>query len=139
MSLLENANTLSALLSKSQGWLQENGHSEALNDLREQSAILERAKSSLQLRPMFALFGPSQVGKSYLASNALSDGNESLEVLVGDEVIDFIEDINPAGGGTEATGVVTRFSINPPLVGDYCVKIKLLRLLEYLFKTNSID
>ena len=72
MSLLENANTLSALLSKSQGWLQENGHWKHLM-IYESKCNLRKSQIIFTVKAYVCFFGPSQVGR---ASNALSDGNE---------------------------------------------------------------
>ena len=55
-------------------------------------------------------FGLSQAGKSYLISALAAGANGALETKFGEERLDFIQDINPSGGGTEATGLVTRFS-----------------------------
>ena len=65
--------------------------------------------------PGIAAFGQSQVGKSYLMNCILQDGNTPFMVDAPDEEHrvkehNFIDEINPIGGGQEATGVVTRFS-----------------------------
>ena len=64
--------------------------------------------------PGIAAFGKSQVGKSYLMSCLLqdNDGNPYM-VKAGDASYNFVFEINPPsaeGGGTESTGVVSRFS-----------------------------
>ena len=44
--------------------------------LKENRMNINRIKKSILSKPVFALFGPSQVGKSYLVKNLLSlDGN----------------------------------------------------------------
>ncbi|MGO4999941.1 putative virulence factor [Oceanisphaera sp. W20_SRM_FM3] len=55
-------------------------------------------------------FGLSQAGKSYLISALAAGKDGELETIYGDSRLDFIEHINPVGGGKEATGLVTRFS-----------------------------
>ena len=63
-------------------------------------------------RPSVAIFGQSQVGKSYLVQNLLKNtDNSGLEIVHPGrpEVLDFITDINP-DGGRESTGIVTRFT-----------------------------
>ena len=55
-------------------------------------------------------FGLSQAGKSYLISALAAGANGALETQFGPQRMNFIESINPSGGGTEATGLVTRFS-----------------------------
>ena len=62
-------------------------------------------------RPMTAgFFGLSQAGKSYLISALAAGENGKLETTFDGKQLDFIEHINPPGGGKEATGLVTRFS-----------------------------
>ena len=59
-------------------------------------------------------FGISQAGKSYLIS-ALAAGNKGILVgEYGGKQVDFIKEVNPVGGGKEATGLVTRFTRNLP-------------------------
>ncbi len=55
-------------------------------------------------------FGLSQAGKSYLISALAAGGDGKLETVVDGQRLDFINHINPPGGGKEATGLVTRFS-----------------------------
>ena len=73
--------------------------------------------------PAIAAYGESQVGKSYLMNNLLQKTTEvngkketipfEIDTLDGNGnviKVPFIASINPKGGGTEATGVITRFS-----------------------------
>ncbi|KAA9349856.1 virulence factor SrfC family protein [Larkinella humicola] len=118
-----------------------------LGKLRRRAKRLEQAA---KMRPALALFGISQVGKSYLVSNlARIPGHNLLQIesagipaetvrqITGhDGPISFIDDINPVGGGTEATGVVTRFTTyHQNNEGGY-----LLRLLNQsdIVKTMAI-
>ena len=55
-------------------------------------------------------FGLSQAGKSYLISALAANTDGLLITNFGGETLDFLEHVNPAGGGKEATGLVTRFS-----------------------------
>lgn len=55
-------------------------------------------------------FGISQAGKSYLISALAAGSNGELEARYGGERVDFIKQVNPVGGGKEATGLVTRFT-----------------------------
>ncbi len=74
----------------------------------------QRYKDALTKRPSIAIFGQSQVGKSYLVSN-LAKRNEDFSLMVEvpgeNKKIDFIEEMNPPGGGKEATGLVSRFTV----------------------------
>lgn len=84
-----------------------------LYNLKKLRRDAKRFENAIPKRPSVAIFGQSQVGKSYLVSNlAKTPDAQSLYVKVPDtgEEVDFIEKINPPGGGKEATGLVSRFT-----------------------------
>ena len=89
---------------------------------------LKKKKYALAGNPAAAVYGESQVGKSYLTSSLLSEQGKPFEVNdINDVVYNFIKDINPPGGGTESTGLVTRFSVKyKPHKPEYPVKAVLL-------------
>lgn len=80
-------------------------------DIRRELKKIDYAISQNQSA---ALFGESQVGKSYLVKNLLSvDGSPFLlKDEANNKEYNFLEDINPRGQNVEATSVVTRFAIN---------------------------
>ena len=85
-----------------------------VNILNKYKRDTNRYREALKKRPSIAIFGESQVGKSYLVSNlAKKDDDYSLMVEVAgqNKQIDFIEKMNPPGGGKEATGLVSRFTV----------------------------
>ena len=101
--------------------------------LKENRMNINRIKKSILSKPVFALFGPSQVGKSYLVKNLLSLDGNPLEIIIGDKSYDFLEKINPAGSGAESTGVVTRFTINNKINADNSlVKAKLISISDLI-------
>jgi hypothetical protein len=55
-------------------------------------------------------FGLSQAGKSYLISALIAGPEGYLETRLDGQLLNFIDHVNPPGGGAEATGLVTRFS-----------------------------
>lgn len=55
-------------------------------------------------------FGLSQAGKSYLISTMAAGKNGRLETVYEGQRLDFMQHVNPPGGGKEATGLVTRFT-----------------------------
>jgi hypothetical protein len=80
---------------------------EALRRSRNQCRRLGQAAK----RPLsIGVFGMSQAGKSYLISTLAQSGNGRLQTSLDGARLDFIADINPPGGGKEATGLVTRFT-----------------------------
>jgi hypothetical protein len=117
------------------------------NDPRvgQERSFLERAIRSLAFRagrlrrslerPMsVGVFGPSQAGKSYLVS-VLARKNDALTAIFDDPErpeIDFIKEINPYGE-KEATGLVTRFSIEKPVTPlGFPVALRLLTQTDLL-------
>ena len=99
--------------------------------LKDSRMKINRINNSFKAKPVFALFGASQVGKSYLIKNLLSINGKPLEILIGNETYDFLEKINPAGAGAESTGVVTRFTIeNPHINTIYPIKAKLISISD---------
>ncbi|HEN8800115.1 TPA: hypothetical protein U8251_002712 [Pseudomonas putida] len=100
-----------------------------LRRARNRAKNLQRSASS----PMtVGFFGLSQAGKSYLISALASDANGKLESNFGGQVLDFIQHVNPPGGGGEATGLVTRFShkSTPSQDASYPVELKLFSEIE---------
>ncbi|WP_311748845.1 putative virulence factor [Proteus penneri] len=98
-------------------------------------------------RPMsVGFFGLSQAGKSYLIS-ALAAGQEGrLRTSMSGKTLDFIDHINPPGGGKEATGLVTRFSRNAtkgtqafPVELHLFSEIEIVKILAnaYLYDFNQ--
>ena len=79
----------------------------------------------------FGFFGISQAGKSYLISALAAGSNGSLEALYGERRVDFIKEVNPVGGGKEATGTVTRFTRQAPTApAGYPVPLRLFSEID---------
>lgn len=90
---------------------------------------LERAAR----HPMaIGFFGLSQAGKSYLISTLAADEKGRLEAEYGGQRVDFLASINPSGGGSEATGLVTRFTRSRPSIPDdaYPIEVRLFREID---------
>lgn len=87
-----------------------------LADERRKLRVLRRAQDT---NPGIAAFGNSQVGKSYLMNCILRNSDSPFMVDAPDREYKFIQEINPIGGGGEATGVVTRFSSYSRNEADY--------------------
>ena len=78
-----------------------------LVDERRKLRVLAKAEES---NAGIAAFGNSQVGKSYMMNCILKDNDKPFMVEHSGGEYNFVKTINPIGKGTEATGVVTRFS-----------------------------
>ena len=130
--LKNNSDNFHELMAASSEWVKRNLRLEEkqnlLNNIHEVKSEIATIQESIETTPVFALFGVSQVGKSYLVKNLLSVEGKNLEIqLPNNENLDFLQSINPRGGGTESTGVVSRFTINNKTVDDaYPIKVKLL-------------
>jgi hypothetical protein len=102
--------------------------------IRNEAYRLRRLAHSLD-RPMcVGVFGPSQAGKSYLVS-VMGRKGDSLTALFDEPArpeVDFIREINPYGE-KEATGLVTRFSIDRPKTPPgFPVALRLLTQTDVL-------
>ena len=131
-----------AVASDALGWIAEPKNDPILRQeraflehaLRNEAYRLGRLARSLD-RPMcVGVFGPSQAGKSYLVSVLGRKGN-TLIALFDDPArgeVDFIREINPYGE-KEATGLVTRFSIERPKTPPgFPVALRLLTQTDIL-------
>lgn len=95
--------------------------------LRRSRNLARRLQKAAQ-RPMsIGFFGLSQAGKSYLISSLARGANGDLETILDGQRLDFIDHINPPGGGKEATGLVTRFTRSQePTTPGFPVRLALL-------------
>lgn len=113
-NIYNSSDKLYHLLNESGKWI--NNHlkyeeREFLNSKFKSGRVeVSKIRRSLRNRPVFAIFGVSQVGKSYLVKNLLSIEGQNLEISAHQSRYDFLSDINPPGNGAESTGVVSRFS-----------------------------
>lgn len=73
---------------------------------------LKRLLYANSVNPSAAIFGESQVGKSYMVDCLLTSEEEVLKVYDGYGMpTGFLASINPLGGGKEATSLITRFTM----------------------------
>lgn len=89
---------------------------------------LKKKHFALDGNPAAAIFGQSQVGKSYLIDALLSNHSNSFKIKdCNNKAYDFKKDINPPGGGSEATSLVSRFSASyKPINEKFPIKANLL-------------
>lgn len=100
-------------------WLQHNracvgGECELLcKDVRHAARAFKKLATAASRKMCVGVFGPSQAGKSYLISALARDRSGELLADFAGRDVDFIRQINPAGG-KESTGLVTRFTTTKP-------------------------
>ncbi len=120
------------IIEKSNAWiktsLEGNKAKEAYRSMVNCRRKLNKKKISLEGNPAAAMYGESQVGKSYLISSLLSEEGKPFSITDENDVVhNFIEEINPPGGGSESTSLVSRFSVNyKPTNHKFPVKAVLL-------------
>ncbi len=91
------------------GEKQKNAYRSMVNKRRS----LNKKMFAISDNPAITVYGESQVGKSYLISSLLSEEGSPFSITDKEgNVHNFIDEINPIGGGTEATSLVSRFSVN---------------------------
>ena len=98
----------------------ENAESVFGDDLVHVSKVIKKAAwkgkkldQSSGRKPAISVYGPSQAGKSFLASVLVRPSDKPLEISFpgADGNKEYISEINPSGD-RECTGLVTRFTLN---------------------------
>ncbi|GHT25159.1 hypothetical protein AGMMS4957_19460 [Bacteroidia bacterium] len=120
------------IIEKSNAWirnsLEGNKQKDAYRNMVNCRRELNKKKFALEDNPAAAVFGDSQVGKSYLIDALLCDQGNTFSITDNDgTVYGFKKDMNPIGGGSESTILVSRFSTKyKPINLKYPIKAKLL-------------
>ncbi|ACK82817.1 virulence factor SrfC family protein [Methylorubrum extorquens] len=143
-TLIAACQSVASLGREAEAWLEDARNAERVGPER---AILARSVRKLGIKAQrleaaagrsmsVAVFGPSQVGKSYLVSVIASpEGGAALEARFdGLDPIDFLQKINPAGE-KESTGLVTRFTTQKaaqPTPPGFPVSLRLLSELDII-------
>ncbi|MEL7147381.1 MAG: virulence factor SrfC family protein, partial [Bacteroidota bacterium] len=96
--------------------------------LKKQRRVLSKIAEAVTQKPAIAFFGASQMGKSYMVKNLLCDQKGLLNIKNhNNDPVDFLSKINPDGGGSESTSLITRFTADNVQDPDLPpVKVKLL-------------
>jgi hypothetical protein len=135
----QEAEKLSHLISEGAEWsslyLKDEQKNEVCYSLKKIRRQVNHVRSVILEKPSLALFGASQVGKSYMANNLLYNPQNKLEVVDHQtgENIDFIKWINPEGRGNEATSAVTRFTSEKTAEsGNFPVLLKIFHVRDIL-------
>jgi hypothetical protein len=107
LEIIERSNTW--IKHSLDGEKQKNAYRKMVNCRRR----LNKKRFALDGNPAAAVYGESQVGKSYLISSLLSEEGKPFSITDEQAVVhNFIGEINPPGGGSESTSLVSRFSVN---------------------------
>lgn len=127
------------LINDSLDWIKQNRPADYENkfiELVKAKSELRKIDEASQLNPAVAAYGESQKGKSYLMGNLLQKNGIPYKVKANGVEYDFVQRINPIGGGKEATGVVTRFTAyvgKADVVSDaYPARMKVLSVANII-------
>ncbi|MBU0490051.1 MAG: putative virulence factor [Bacteroidetes bacterium] len=104
------------IIERANAWVKTSLHGnkakESYRNLVNCRRKLNKKKYAFDGNPAAAMYGESQVGKSYLISSLLSEEGKPFSITDENNVVhNFIEEINPQGGGSESTSLVSRFSV----------------------------
>ncbi len=117
-----------------------NEATELIHKLRQTRNQARKLGSIAQTGSTIGFFGLSQAGKSYLISALIAGTDGELETRLDGQLLNFIEHINPPGGGAEATGLVTRFCKRQalgqpgfPLQLELFTEVELVKVLVNAF------
>ncbi len=95
------------------------------NNIYTGKVEMRRIGTALHTNPAAAIFGESQVGKSYLVNNLLKNTSNRFSVKYpGHGEVNFLSELNPLGGGAESTSLITRFTSRPTNAPDPSFPIK---------------
>lgn len=102
------------------------------NKLISNRIKLKRLLYANGVNPAAAIFGESQVGKSYMVDCLLTSETDVLNIYDGHgKATGFLESINPLGGGKEATSLITRFTTRKVWQdSEYPVKATILAPID---------
>lgn len=136
-SIKEFISDKSQWIEKSILWVDKNlkyeDRNKALLTLKNSLNTIKKVESNIGNKPVIAVFGASQVGKSYLIKNLLSEEGKPFNIENDGSYFDFLKDINPPGTGAESTGLVTRFTIDKDhKFSDFPIKVNLLSVKDLL-------
>lgn len=134
-SLVDGARALAQASSRAREWVREvaqtatsvaNEEHSLLDATRRSENLARKLSGSAGRRNSAGVFGPSQAGKSYLVSVLGKSQGKSLMIDLAGTHRSFIQEINPPGS-KEATGLVTRFTIDSGTTDTaFPVEIRLL-------------
>ena len=115
---------------------------ELRTNLVENRRNISKIRKASLLNPAVAIFGESQVGKSYMVDSLLSDKRGAFSISngrMGDDakIYGFLQDMDPNGKGGESTAVVCRFTTREieRAVGvptDFAFRVHLLSVKDII-------
>lgn len=115
---------------------------ELRTNLVENRRNISKIRKASLLNPAVAIFGESQVGKSYMVDSLLSDKRGAFSIsngMTGDDakVYGFLEEMDPNGKGGESTAVVCRFTTRQieramGVPADFAFRVHLLSVKDII-------
>lgn len=115
---------------------------ELRTNLVENRRNISKIRKASLLNPAVAIFGESQVGKSYMVDSLLSDKRGAFSISNGRKgddakIYGFLQDMDPNGKGGESTAVVCRFTTREieRAVGvptDFAFRVHLLSVKDII-------
>ncbi|ADU91132.1 putative virulence factor [Taylorella equigenitalis] len=102
-----------------------------IESLRRLRVMARKLGHSSEHPVSVGFFGLSQAGKSYLISSLAADDEGKLTTTFDGQELDFMDHINPTGGGKEATGLATRFTKRADVgIKGYPIELRLFSEIE---------
>jgi hypothetical protein len=147
---------LSSIIQEAKSWVENNLEDDAKvvsSTLLDKKVLAKIYEQSSQKRPTVAVYGESQIGKSYLMSGLFKHQGRFFITVKGEhqefgrhiidgKYIDFLNSINPSGG-RESSGIVTRFTSSTAHQKDKApLRVEFLRQIDLamiLTDTYSMD
>lgn len=128
-SIEQIQNSISKYLKWTKQFLKDDKQKKSYSKVVDLRRELKKISYALEENPSAALYGESQMGKSYLVSSLLSSKKRPFEIYnpAEDKYYNYIDTINPRGNKKESTSIVTRFTTTMEIENvDYPIKVKFL-------------
>lgn len=134
--MIKNINSQLTANAKSLEWthvyLKDREQADFRQKLISNRIKLKRLLYAKSVNPAAAIFGESQVGKSYMVDCLLTGPTSVLNIYDGEgKPTGFLESINPLGKGKEATSLISRFTTKQVWCNkDYPVRATMLSPID---------
>lgn len=150
--LVDECDLILAKAEAARQWVEKYIHDSRRNDtvskLKQIRRLTNRYKQAVPKRSSVAIFGESQVGKSYLVSTIAKAPEADVQQIIIPETGQrfAFKDIQPEGFGKETTGLVTRYTTQRyptrpeyPLYLNLLTQADLVKILSVAYLNNITD